>query len=129
MKLRMFEILGIGHIAPMLKSKKLPIKTAHSLTKIMMAANPELEFYQTEFQKIINQYGMKNDKGELIFADESKNSVKIQPGKEAECQKATNELLNLEVELNVDAKLKLEDFGNLEISVDDLMPLMPFIEE
>jgi hypothetical protein len=35
----------------------------------------------------------------------------------------------LEVELNVNAKLKLEDFGNLEISVDDLTPLMPFIEE
>jgi len=48
----MFEILGIGQIAPTLKSKKLPIKTAHNLTKIMIAANPELEFYQTEFKKL-----------------------------------------------------------------------------
>lgn len=129
MKLRMFEILNISQSAPALKVKKLPIKAAYNLAKILAAVKPEVDFYQAEFEKVLGQYGVRDDNNNFIFTDESRSSIKILPGKEEGCQNALTELLNLEVELDINAKLNLEDLEHLEMSVDELSPLMSFIQE
>lgn len=105
----------------------IPLKGAYKINKIKKAIEKESEFYGDKFQEILNQYAKKDENGNFVFtADETQ--IEIEDGKIEECNKALEDLQNLEVEID-NYNLSLEDLGdNLSCTPDELEALMPFMD-
>ena len=104
----------------------LPLKGAYKLNKIRKAVEKESEFYLEKFQEIVNTYAKTDENGQVVFSDDG-SQIMIKDGMVEECNKALEDLQNLEVEIeNYD--LSIKDLGeDLECTPDQLDTLMPFM--
>lgn len=125
--MKLYEILHLKPLFDSLREQKLPIKTVYKMKKIEEILDKEIEFYQTEFAKIIQDFGKKGEDGNFIFS-EDQASIAIIDGKEEECQKAVTELQLIEVMLP-EIKFSLEELDGLSLDLNDMGILMSFIEE
>lgn len=106
--------------------QNLPLKVAYKLNKIKQAVDKESDFYSEKFQEIINNYAKKDEEGNLVFSEDGEQ-IMIQDGKIEECNKALEDLQNLEVEID-NYNLTIDDFGeDLTCTPDELETLMPFL--
>lgn len=130
MKVTIEQILDFNGSVDEFLEKPLNIKTAYKLAMIKRQTDEQTDFYQTSFFKILNEYGKKDENGELQRVQEGVNegNVLIQEDKLEECNNALSDLMGLEVEIN-NYNLKLEDFGDMEVSADDLATIIPFLSE
>lgn len=126
--MKMYEVLSLRGVYDKIKSNKMSIKTLYKLNKIFEACEKEFEFYQKEFNKILEEYGKKDENGQFVYTDDGAQSIKIKEGLESECQQKFNDLLNLDIE-DIGIKLKLEDLDNIKMSFEEMRPLLYFIEE
>ena len=124
--MKMYEILAVQDFYPSVQDQKMPIKTIYKLTRLGRKIEEELEFYQKEFQKIINDYALKEN-GQLVYSDDL-TSIRIIPGKEEECTKKITELRELEVSLD-DFKFDIDEFENLNLTISQMSAILPFIKE
>ena len=127
MQLTMQDILGFVGFYDSVKSQKLSMKTAYRLAQLAKAVEGELAFYREKVQTIINEYGEKDENGELIPTEDG-SGVKLRPGTERECFEAMRELQEIEVTLP-DVKFSIEDFGNVELNPTEMASIFPFIED
>ena len=115
-----------------LKSKfinvKMPIKTTYKFTRLFKEIEEQVEFFNTTLSDLIEEYGQKDENGNYILTDDQ-NGVKIQEDKYEECMSKINELNNLEVNLDYIPNFTLEELDNLELSIEEMVLLMPFITE
>ena len=130
MKVTIEQILDFNGSVEEFLEKPLNIKTAYKLAMIKRQTDEQTDFYQTSFFKILNEYGKKDENGELQRVQEGVNegNVLIQEDKLEECNNALSDLMGLEVEIN-NYNLKLGDFGDMEVSADDLTTIIPFLSE
>ena len=124
--MKMYEILDFSKVYNSIKDEKMSIKTAYKLNKLIKKIEEENNFYNIKFHEIIEQYAEKNDQGEYQYIDE--NSIKIKEGKEQECYKKISELQNLEIEIP-NITFSIEELGDINLTIDTVNMLMPFIEE
>ena len=124
--MKMYEILDFSKVYNSIKDEKMSIKTAYKLNKLIKKIEEENTFYNIKFHEIIEQYAEKNDQGEYQYIDE--NSIKIKEGKEQECYKKISELQNLEIE-TPNITFSIEELGDINLTIDTVNMLMPFIEE
>ena len=124
--MKMYEILEFSKVYNSIKDEKMSIKTAYKLNKLIKKIEEENNFYNIKFHEIIEQYAEKNDQGEYQYIDE--NSIKIKEGKEQECYKKVSELQNLEIE-TPNITFSIEELGDINLTIDTVNMLMPFIEE
>lgn len=124
--MKMYEILDFSKVYNSIKDDKMSIKTAYKLNKLIKKIEEENNFYNIKFHEIIEQYAEKNDQGEYQYIDE--NSIKIKEGKEQECYKKVSELQNLEIE-TPNITFSIEELGDINLTIDTVNMLMPFIEE
>lgn len=124
--MKMYEILDFSKVYDSIKDEKMSIKTAYKLNKLIKKIEEENNFYNIKFHEIIEQYAEKNDQGEYQYIDE--NSIKIKEGKEQECYKKVSELQNLEIE-TPNITFSIEELGDINLTIDTVNMLMPFIEE
>ena len=104
----------------------LPLKVAYKLNKIRQAVDKEGDFYSEKFQEIINNYAKKDEGGNLVFSEDGEQ-IMIQEDKIEECNKALEDLQNLEVEID-NYNLTIDDFGeDLTCTPNELETLMPFL--
>lgn len=125
--MKMYEIVELSNLYNSIKNEKLPLKTAYKFTLIMKKVEAEIQFYQSEFMKIIADYGQKDDKNNFVYLEDGQ-SIAILPGKEAECNKQLNELKNLEISFD-DIKFKISELEQLNLTLAQLNCLIPFIED
>lgn len=105
----------------------LPLKGAYKLNKIRKALDKESDFYGEKFQEIINTYAKKDGEGNIVFSEDG-SEIMIQEDKIDECNKALEDLQNLEVEVE-NYNLTIEDLGEgFKCTPDQLDALMPFFE-
>ena len=124
--MKMYEILDFSKVYNSIKDEKMSIKTAYKLNKLIKKIEEENNFYNIKFHEIIEQYAEKNDQGEYQYIDE--NSIKIKEGKEQECYKKVSELQNLEIE-TPNITFSIEELGDINLTIDTVNMLMPFIKE
>lgn len=124
--MKMYEILDFSKVYNSIKDEKMSIKTAYKLNKLIKKIEEENNFYNIKFHEIIEQYAEKNGQGEYQYIDE--NSIKIKEGKEQECYKKVSELQNLEIE-TPNITFSIEELGDINLTIDTVNMLMPFIEE
>ena len=125
--MKMYEILELQTLYNSIANIKLPLKTTYKFTRLMTRAEIELEFYQTKFQEIIEEYGDKDENGQYKLINNGQ-SVAIIPGKENECNIKLMELRNLEVPID-DIKFTVEELEKIDISIEELACIMSLIED
>ena len=123
----MDQIIAFRNNRDFFAGTSLPLKGAYKLNKIKKAVEKEGEFYTEKFQEIVNTYAKKDDNGELVFSEDG-NQIMIKDGMVEECNKALEDLQELEVQVE-NYGLTLEDLGDdVECTPEELEALMPFME-
>jgi hypothetical protein len=127
MELKMLEILNFRKFYQAIKDKTIPIKTAYHIARLNASIQTNMDFYQDSVRHIIDSYVEKDADGTPIMLEGS-DSYKIKAGQETECAGALNDLQNLVVTLP-DVTFTPEELGGINLSIEDLEPILPFIKE
>lgn len=124
--MKMYEVLELPKFYESIKDIKLPLKTTYKFTKLLKQAEDELNFYQSKFNEIIEEYGVKEN-GKYKLTDDG-TSIVIINGKEKECNEKIYELRNLEVKFP-DIKFSIEELSVLNLTISELSCLISLIED
>lgn len=122
--MRIQKILAMEEAIKNLKSKNLPIKTAYRLLKLAEFVATESDNYRNLFRQILDEYAEKNEDGSFVFSEDGTNVI-LKKDHIKEANEKVSELNQLEVDVLYTFDLK--EFENLEISLEDLAPLMDII--
>ena len=123
----MQEVLQLKDFFDKIKSVEMPIKTAYKMNRILKKVEGEIDFYQLQFNNILNKYAKKNEKGEFILTSDGQG-VEIEQEKIEECQNDFLALSQLEVEIDK-FSFSLEELESINLTIADINGLMSFIEE
>lgn len=127
MNLKYYEIKNFLEFYEKIKDSRLPFRTAYKLAKINSLLTLEHNFFQEELIKLINEYGQRDEKGNLVPTEDGVG-VKILKDKESECQMRVGELNELTV--SVDAPvLSPEELDGLDLTLEEAQVFLAFIEE
>lgn len=129
MKINLQDCLAFQEVYNGLKDKIIPIQLAYSLTLLNEKNKTNYNFWQEEFNKILNLYCEKNEDGTIKMSNDQSSFIIIKD-KIEECQKAIMELNNTEVEIEK-IKIKNKDFEKLNevnLKFGDLEILLKFLE-
>lgn len=127
MTLKMFDILEFPNFFNKVKTQKLPIKTSYRLTLLGQEIDKHTAYYQEQFRNILMEYGQKDESGNLIPTADNQGIMLIED-KIKEAREKIVELRELEVELP-DYYFFIEEFEGIELTVEDMPPILPFIKE
>ena len=105
---------------------KLPLKTAYKLSKIFSDLQNNIKFYQDSYNKIIDTYAKKDEEGNIIR--DSENLIQITLENPQQCEKELVELENMEIILD-DLYLSISDLEMIDLTVDQMLNIFPFIKE
>lgn len=108
-------------------NKKMPIRTAYKMAKLITKLESDVNFYRTKFSEILDEYCLRDDNGNYVMVDDGL-AYKIQEGREQECQSRISELDNLQIELP-DIKFTLDELDYLSLTPEEVREIMVFIEE
>jgi hypothetical protein len=122
----MWQVLSILGIYDKIKESRVPAKVAYKFNKLCLALNNDAEFYRTELNKIVQQYGEKNEDGSFVFLDGG--SIKIKAEDYDEAKKEISKLDGLEVDAP-DIKFTVDELDGLQLSIEDFNRMLPFIED
>lgn len=126
--MKMSILLQLNQLKPKITNNTMPIKTTYKFTRLFKEIDENVEFFNKTLSDLLNNYGQKDENGEYILTEDS-NGVKIKEDKYDECLEKINELNALEANLIYQPIFKIEELENLELSMNELELLMPFIEE
>lgn len=127
MTTQLYTILNFPQFYTNTSSIRLPIKTAYKLSRLQSAISTEIEFYQNKFREIVTEYCETDENGNFV-STENGQGFQLRPGTEAECNAAVNDLHSLEITLP-DITFSIEEFEGMELSVQDMEGIMPFIAD
>ena len=122
--MRIQKILAMEEAIKNLKSKNLPIKTAYRFLKLAEFVATESDNYRNLFRQILDEYAEKNEDGSFVFSEDGTNVI-LKKDHIKEANEKVSELNQLEVDIPY--TFDLREFENLEISLEDLAPLMDII--
>ena len=127
MTIKMYQILDFPTFFAKVKSNKLPFKTSYRLTMLAQEAEKHINYYQEQFRDLINEYGAKDDNGNLIPTEDGQG-IRLIEETINEAYTKIAELRNLDVELP-DYTFCADDFDNVELSPEEMIAIMPFIKD
>lgn len=120
-----FEVLEIRNL---LVDQKLPIKVSYKFTRFFNELEGETKFFNDTLQKLIEDYGKKDENGNYIYTDD-KQGVKIQEDKFQECMDKIDELNKLEVNLSYIPEFTLDELEPLNLEMKYISLLLPYIKD
>lgn len=123
--MKMYEVLALQSFFTVVADKKLPIKTAYKLNKLARRVEEEIQFYQKEFQNIVNEYAKKVN-GQYVYSPDG-TSIEVIDGKDDECNTKIFELKTLEIEIK-DIEFSIEEFENLNLTLAEMDAIFPLIK-
>lgn len=107
------------------KAQDMPFKTSYKLSLLNQEIQKHLVFYQEQFRWLILEYSKKDETGEPMQTEDGQGVLLSQDTMQ-EAYKKLEELNDLDVELP-DIKFSIDDFNNIEISPDEMVAILPFI--
>lgn len=126
--MKMSDVLGFLNIYPQLKNQKLKLPIVYKLTKCIEFCDKESEFYREQLKQICDKYGRRDENGEFIYDEKTKNLL-IQPEHIKECEEEMNALLALEVNFDDAYAIPIAALDTLEMDVENFQYLYPFIKQ
>ena len=99
---------------------------AFKIARLARELNKEMDTFNEQRRKIIDQYCVKDENGNLVSDDNG--NVQIIPEKIQDFNNDFTNLLNTEVEINAD-KLPMDKIDSFEISPQQMLSIEMFFEE
>ena len=124
-KITLGELLNATDTLQKLAQKDFKAKLAWSISRLLKAAEKEVQEFNEARMNLIKKYGMKDEQNELIT--DEKGNCKIADENINEFSTELNDLIATEVEINAN-KMSLDLFDDAEFSPSDMVLLEPFIE-
>ena len=126
--MKLVEVFDFLNLRNKIIDKKLPIKTSYKLTRFFNQLEEEAKFFNETLQKIIDEYGQKDENGNFIFTDNGQG-VKIKEDKYNDCMEKIEELNSIEVKLNYVPSFTLDELEGLDLEMKYINLLMPYISD
>lgn len=126
MTLKIYQLIDFPSFFQKVKSQKLPFKTSYRLTLLIQEIQKHVDFYQESFRNLLMEYSKQDEDG-MPIPTEDGQGVLLKEETIQEAYAKLNELRELDVELP-DTKFSPDDFDSVEISPEEMMIIMPFIE-
>lgn len=126
MTLKMYSITDLPTFFNKVKSQKLPFKTSYKVALFMQEVQKHIDFYQESFRNLLQEYGKKDENGNIMPTKDGQGFLLAEETMNEAYAKLA-ELRDLDVELP-DTKFSPDDFDNIEISPEEMIIIMPFIE-
>ena len=127
MVIELSKILAFPNFYNQIRKEKVPFKTAHQLFQLNQEIEPHISFYYEKANEIILEFGEKNSKNELITTQDG-SGIKIKQEETENCRNKFKELENIKVQVS-DYSFSLEDFSCLQLSLNELEGIIPFIKK
>jgi hypothetical protein len=108
------------------KSQKLPFKTSYKLTLLAQEIQKHVDFYQEQFRNLIMEYSKKDENGDPLPTADGQGVLLVEETM-SEAYAKLAELHDLDVELP-DAKFSVDEFDKVELTPEEMLVIMPFIE-
>lgn len=124
---QMSQIIHFSKFYNEVKTTKIPVKTAYKLNKLAIAIDEQNMFYSEQLNLIFRDCADRDENGNYIPTNDSVG-VKIFDDKTQEFIDRLNELLLLEVELP-DITFDIEEFGNIELTMESFNLITPFLKD
>lgn len=127
MKFSNEKILNDAPKLSAISNKQLPVKISYAIAKNIGKIEPELKVYNSEREKLIEMYSLKDDTGKAVIEN---NNIKIQKDKIQDWNRDIKELLAMEVEIDIyNYKFKIDELNGYSISPSELQAIDYMIEE
>ena len=128
MKLTNRRIVNDATFLSNLANKQLPIRVSYAIAKNVSKIESELEVFNAERQKLLDQYCVKDEEGKNKI-DEN-NQLRIDGEHLESWSKDLEELLDIEVEIDMH-KFNINDLlnSNCEMTASELMLIDYMIED
>lgn len=127
MTLKMYELTSFPTFYEKIRSEKLPFKTSYHLALLAQEVEKHINYYQEQFRSVLMDCGKKDDNGNFIPSDDGQGIMLIDE-KASEAYEKIAELRNLEVTLP-DYTFSVEDFAKVELTLEEMAVIMPFIKD
>lgn len=124
-KIKLGELVNSTEVLQKLSQTELKAKLSWAVTKLLKAADKEMQDFNEARMNLIQKYGEKDENGELI-TDENKN-CKIPEAGLQKFSAELNELVETEIEINVNP-LNIDDLEDKEFTPAEMAILEPFID-
>ena len=119
------ELINSTEALQKLSQKELKAKLAWQVSKLLKAADKELQEFNETRMSLIKKYGEKDEAGELITDD--KGNCKIPEDSAVNFSNELNELVEAEIEINAN-KIKIDDLDNIDFTPNEMNMLEAFID-
>ncbi|MGN0819834.1 MAG: hypothetical protein ACI4M6_05505 [Christensenellaceae bacterium] len=123
--MKLIKIIKARHVLKSHFDEKISPMVAYKIMKFIKSTDDESEFYSDKLKKIIEDYGLRDDKGNLKLDD--CGGVLIAPAKLNKCNELILELQNTEVD-NPIVRFSLDELNEFKLSVADLSILEDFLK-
>lgn len=127
MTLKIYQLTDLPTFFDKVKTQRLPFKTSYHLTLLIQEVEKHINFYQEQFRNLLNEYGKKDENGNLIPTEDGQG-IMLAEETMNEAYAKLAELRELEVTLP-EVKFSVDDFANVELSPQEMVIIMPFIQE
>ena len=128
MTITMINVLELNGFYNNIKNKKLPFQIAYKFSKIIRLIQGDVDFFEKEMDKLLNEYGKRDETGQFISTEDNKGII-IQEEYIDKCRKKMNELYHLPITIEGDISFTVEELGFLDMTPQEISILMPFIRE
>lgn len=126
MTLKMYQLIGFPSFYEKAKSQKLPFKTSYKLALLATEIQKHIDFYQEKFRDLLLEYSKKDEEGNPVPTADGQGVLLVEETMNEAYTKLA-ELRELDVELP-DTKFSPDDLDKIEISAEEMIIVMPFIE-
>lgn len=128
MTITMLNVLELNGFYNNIKNKKLPFQVAYKFSKIVRLIQGDIDFFEKEMGKLLDEYGKRDETGQFIFTEDNKGIV-IQEEYIDKCNEKMNELYHLPITIEGDISFTVEELNFLDMTPQEISILMPFIRE
>lgn len=125
--MKLYNLLLFEEFYSQVQNTTMPIATAYKLSKLKTIFNSDIEFYQTELQKIFMDCVERDADGQYKISDDGQNYV-LKPDKIQEFQTRYSELRAVEVEMDENLKLELDELGSSNMTPKQLENIVCFLK-
>ena len=126
MTLKMYQLIDFPSFYTKIKSQKLTFKISYKIALLTQEIQKHVDFYQESLRNLLMEYSKKDEQGNPVSTEDGQG-VLLQEETMNEAYAKLAELRELDVELP-DTKFSPDDFDNIEISPEEMIIIMPFIE-
>jgi hypothetical protein len=127
MTITLSKLIHFSNFYNEVKATKIPVKTAYKLNKLAIAIDEQNRFYSERLNLILGDCADRGKDGNYIPTNDGVG-VKVLEDKQQEFVDRVNELLLLEVELP-DIAFDIEEFGNVELTMESFNLITPFLKD